>query len=228
MKIFPYNAELEAQIAEIKKIILLSMNGITSEKMTNSGIIYKKNYGVSLPRIKEIAARFIPNALLAERLWYLKERETMILATLLFPPAQFSKEKAEEWVKLLNTQELCEQLSFNLLQHIPSPFSLIETWITAENPHKQIISFLIASRISGQMANAQTNYILAKIIDYAESDSKSLCQSMCIALRFLCRKDRDFSQMVLEKIHTFEHSNNYCKRYIYQELKLEIDFRHER
>ena len=61
MKYTLVNPKLDALIIEIRRKIRLSMNGIVSEQMVQNGIRYKKNYGVSIPRIKEIAAGYSPS-----------------------------------------------------------------------------------------------------------------------------------------------------------------------
>ena len=46
MKYFIQNPQLEAIIKEIRKKIRLSMNGVVADKMKESGIRYKQNFGV--------------------------------------------------------------------------------------------------------------------------------------------------------------------------------------
>ena len=114
---------LEAEIAEIRRKIMLSMNGITSEKMTQSGVVYKKNYGVAIPRIKEIASFYTPNSDLAQRLWIIGIRETMIIATLLQPVDRFTPVMANEWVDAIQQLELVEQTCMNLFSKLPMIFA---------------------------------------------------------------------------------------------------------
>lgn len=119
-KIFPYNEEVEQMFNKAKKLFNLSMNGIASEAMSSLG--YKLNFGVVLPRIKEISADFEPNALLATRAWWSGCREMMIFATLILPKNMnqymFGKEQMKEWEKQLFNPELCEQFSKNFLSKI--------------------------------------------------------------------------------------------------------------
>ena len=45
-------------IKEIKAQFRLFMNGVVSQSMREKGLDYKLNFGIELPRIKEIAAKF--------------------------------------------------------------------------------------------------------------------------------------------------------------------------
>ena len=61
------------------------MNGETSQQMTARGIKYRKNYGISIPHIKEIAKAYSFTPQECERLWMMEIRETMLLAAILMP-----------------------------------------------------------------------------------------------------------------------------------------------
>ena len=74
MKFYISTPGLDTKISEIRRKIRLSMNGIVSEQMAQKGISYKINYGVSIPRIKEIAKDYAPDHDLAQRLWMLQIR----------------------------------------------------------------------------------------------------------------------------------------------------------
>ena len=79
---FVENKEITEQVNKIKRIIRGSMNGITVESMTQKGIHYKANFGVALPRLREIASQYEPNMQLATQLWFLEMRESMIIGSM--------------------------------------------------------------------------------------------------------------------------------------------------
>jgi len=115
MDFYLSNTELDAQISEIRRQIRLSMNGIVSDQMKMNGIVYKHNYGVTIPRIKEIAKMYSSNHDLSQRLWMLKIRETMIMSTLLQPIEKFTCELALKRIDELDQIEIVEQICMNLL-----------------------------------------------------------------------------------------------------------------
>ncbi len=127
-KIFPYNEEVDAQFKLAKRLFHASMSGVTADSM--KGMRYKVNFGVGLPRIKEIAMRFEYNSLLTQRTWWSNIRELMILSTLILGK---EAEKAyseipdlHEWTTQLFNIELCEQFSKNFLSLINPIDSNIE------------------------------------------------------------------------------------------------------
>ena len=75
--------ELQQTIKEIKKQLRLSMNGVVSTLQRRQGLDYKINFGVEIPRLKEIALRYSKDVELAEELWKENIRESKLLAIFL-------------------------------------------------------------------------------------------------------------------------------------------------
>ncbi|HET7733413.1 MAG TPA: DNA alkylation repair protein, partial [Paludibacter sp.] len=167
MKFYITNPELDSKIAEIRRTIRLSMNGIVSDQMKNSGIIYKKNYGVPIPRIKEIAKAYSPNHDLAQRLWLLQIRETMIMATLLEPIDKFSPELAQNWVESFNQIEIVEQSCMNLFCKLPFATKLSLDWIQSNELWIQITGYILAARLVDKLSNNE----IVEIVDKATKSS---------------------------------------------------------
>ena len=60
---------LQNELKEIRTQLRLAMNGVISTSMREKGIVYKLNFGVPLPEIKQIAATHKPDSELAAALW---------------------------------------------------------------------------------------------------------------------------------------------------------------
>jgi 3-methyladenine DNA glycosylase AlkD len=224
MKFYISNPELDNQILQIRRTIRLSMNGIVSDQMVNSGIIYKKNYGVSIPRIKEIAKTYTPNHDLAQRLWALQIRETMILATLLEPVDKFTPEIAKEWAKSFNQIEIIEQSCMNLLCKLEFANSLAAEFIQSENQWLQTTGFILYARIFGKINQNEIIEIIKKTITLSVTDNLHLYKSLALCLSRFCRKDKEIATYILKEIEVFSQSSSTGQRYIYNEVKQEILF----
>ena len=53
--------DVHETIKDIKGQFRLFMNGVASQSMREKGLDYKLNFGIELPRLKEIAARYEKN-----------------------------------------------------------------------------------------------------------------------------------------------------------------------
>ena len=105
---------LQNELKEIRTQLRLAMNGVISTSMREKGIVYKLNFGVPLPEIKQIATTHKPNSELAAALWKEDIREFKILASFLQPVDEFSSQEAKQWVKEIPYLEIAEQCSHNL------------------------------------------------------------------------------------------------------------------
>ena len=228
MSFFITNPELDKQISEIRRRIMLSMNGEVTEQMTRNGILYKKNYGVDIPRLKQIAALYRPNHDLAQRLWNLQIRETMILATLLEPVESFTPENANRWLADFSQTEIIEQVTQNLLSKLPYAETLCLEWINTDDVRAQTSAFLIAARIYNQIFEESTTLIIDRGIQLSTSENYALLCAIARCLSRLCRKNEPTMLHIEEKIQSLCDGSSSGKNIICEEVKQEIIFLRER
>ena len=224
MNYYISSPELDARIKEIRRKIRLSMNGIVSEQMIQGGIIYKKNFGVSIPRIKEIALTYTPDHNLAQRLWDLKIRETMIMATLLEPIDKFSMESAAKWVKDINQIEIAEQTTMNLFCKLPYADKIATEWVQSDQIWIQITGFILAARIANSLNPDEISIIIEKGISLSTSDNFHLYKAIALCFARLCRKNKEVASSILKEIEGFSNSAFISRQFILKEVKQEILF----
>jgi hypothetical protein len=192
--------ELEARIKALRREIQLSMNGAVAASMKEHGLHYKKNYGVSTVRLKEIARNHTPDLALAERLWFLGERETMILATLLAPPQSFPYKTAKVWSRLCINQELIEQVNMNLFQHLPYAVDFCLECIGSEHVSLQSVGFTLALRVSGNLSANQLQQVIRQGVEFSDTDDTYLIKTIASCLARFCRLSPEIAQQVQELI----------------------------
>ncbi len=224
MNFYISNPELDNTINEIKRKFKLSMNGITADYMKNSGIIYKLNFGVSIPRIKEIAQGYKPNSDLADRLWVIGIRETMIMSTLIQPVEGFKIEKAMSRIDGTDKMELVEQLSMNLLAKLPYATTLCTQCINSPRLWTQITGFMLLLRIYQQFSKSELIQLIDKTFELTDTDEFHLYKAIGLSLSRCCRKDASVAAYILEKIKMKADKDSDALRYIANELKQETEF----
>jgi 3-methyladenine DNA glycosylase AlkD len=224
MNYFLLNPEQKRQIKELLKKIRLSQNGVVAELMTNKGVVYKQNYGVSIPGIRAICSHYPKNGDLAQRLWVMGIRETMIAATLLAPPETFKKETAEKWIAECRQIELIEQLCMNLLSKLKYAEMLSVSCINSADRWEMLAGFTLAVRIYGSYSGEQVRQIVEKAVPLAEIEDFLLQKSIAAALGRLSRTNKNVAGYILQSINGFKDSASAGKQYIYQEVEQEILF----
>lgn len=143
--------DIQQQVKEIKQSFRLAMDGATAQSMRQKGLDYHLNWGVTLPRLqemaREIASGHPPLYQLALALWKENVRECKILATMLMPPGEMLPEVADIWMEQVPTVEVAEQVSFNLFQHLPYAAEKAFLWLSSPDDLPQICGYHVLSRL---------------------------------------------------------------------------------
>lgn len=224
MNFFIENKEIDDIIRDIRKKIRLSMNGDISQSMEKMGIVYKKNFGVNIPRLKEIRSLYQPNHDLAQRLWALKIRETMILATMLQPIDKFTPELAGKWLTDINQPELAEQTTMNLFSKLPFAAELALDWINSPELWNQIVGYMLIARVWKSFSEIQISAIIEKAIQMANTGEMMLYKSIGLALSRIARKNKSTAEKILQQIDPFKNSDKASEKYIFSEISNEVSF----
>ena len=92
---------------------------------------------------------------LSIELWKENVRECKILATMLMPPDEILPEVVDIWQEQIPSQEIAEQLAFNLYQHLPFAAEKAYQWIASGKEYDQLCGFHVLSRLfmNGQEPN---------------------------------------------------------------------------
>jgi 3-methyladenine DNA glycosylase AlkD len=169
-------------VKEIKSRFRLYMNGIASQSMREKGLDYKVNFGIELPRLKEIAAEFTPDHDVAQALWKENIRECKILAGLLQPADTFFPEIADIWVEDMHNPEVAEMTVMNLFRRLPYASQKAFEWMAAEEEYPQLCGFLLMAHLlmRGSELNERAE---AEFIDQAAAALQSPYPTVARAAR---------------------------------------------
>lgn len=171
------NEKTHQKLMEIKRSFRLLMNGPVSQSMREKGMDYKLNWGVSLPHLQEVAREYGKDRDLAIALWKEDIRECKILATLIMPANEVSRELVDVWMEQLHGQEMAEMLSFHLLQHLDFAPALAYEWMASDKDLYQLTAYHLLSRLflRGQEPNERgINEFLDQAAVALQSDNMGL------------------------------------------------------
>jgi len=144
-----------SKVKEIKQSFRQMMDGSIAQSMRDKGLNYHLNWGATLPRLKEMADE-IANSQepianyqydLAIALWKENVRECKILATMLMPADQILPEVVDIWMEQIPSQEIAEQLAFNLWQHLPFAPEKAYQWMASDKEYDQLCGFHVLTRL---------------------------------------------------------------------------------
>lgn len=155
--------DVKEQIKEIKQSFRQMMDGSIAQSMRDKGLNYHLNWGATLPRLRAKADELANSQELtansqydlAIALWKENVRECKILATMLMPPESMLPEVCDIWMEQVPSQEIAEQVAFNLWQYLPYAPMKAYQWIANDQEYYQLCGFHVLSRLfmNGQEPN---------------------------------------------------------------------------
>ena len=155
--------DIQQQVKDIKQSFRQMMDGAIAKSMRDKGADYKLNWGATIPRLRQMADEIRSASTLHETtlyslsiaLWKEDVRECKILATMLMPADEMLPEVVDIWMELIPSQEIAEQVSFNVWQHLPYAPEKAYQWLASDREYDQLCGFLVLTRLfmNGQEPN---------------------------------------------------------------------------
>jgi 3-methyladenine DNA glycosylase AlkD len=221
--------DTKEQIKEIKKQFRLFMNGVVSQSMREKGLEYKVNFGIELPRLKEIAAKFEKNHDVAQALWKENIRECKILAGLLQPVETFYPEIADIWVEDMHYPEIADLTCMNLFQHLPYASEKAFQWIADEGEYFQYCGYMMLARLlmqGNEMNERAENELIDQALAALQSEGALVCRAASTALRRYASQRKENSKKLLKLLGTQTDSDNASLIALIEDIKLEAESLH--
>lgn len=216
--------ELHEQIRGIKAQLRLFMNGVVSQSMREKGLVYKLNFGVELPRIKEIAANYSKDHQLAQALWKEDVRECKILAALLQPVEEFPHEIADIWAEDIRNIEIAELTVMNLFQHLPYAPSKSFQWIADEREYIQVVGYLTIARLlmkKGDMGERASFEFLDQAMSAVLSGTYHIRNAALLAICKFMQHSEANSFYVCRLVEGYAESEKETEQILYNKVREE-------
>lgn len=221
--------ETQETIREIKKQFRLFMNGVVSQSMREKGLDYKLNFGIELPRLKEIAAKFDKNHDVAQALWKENIRECKILAGLLQPVETFYPEIADIWIEDMRYPEIAELTCMNLFQHLPYASGKAFEWMADEREYFQFCGYMLMARLlmkDNEMNERAENEFIDQAMTALQGETGIVCRAASTALRRYAFQEPAHARKLLKMLQPMTVSGKPEVLALVEEIKLEAESLH--
>ena len=100
--------------------------------MARYGMTVEQRLGVSVPDMRKLAREIGRDHKLALDLWKTGIAEARILAAMVDDPNQLTEEQMEDWVKGINSWDVCDQVCMNLFEKNQLAWRKIVDWSQRE------------------------------------------------------------------------------------------------
>ena len=173
------------------------------EGMKRGGINPDKAFGVKIPILRKMAKKIRINHELAQKLWDLGYRETMILAAMIADPKQVTEEQMENWVisQYFSYWEVVDQTCMNLFYLTEFAYEKAVEWSSREEEFIKRAGFALMAVLAWKDKKA-ANEKLEKFFTYIKKESvdgrNNVKKAISWALRQIGKRDLALNRSALK------------------------------
>ena len=219
--------DVNEKVKDIKAQFRLFMNGVVSQSMREKGLVYKINFGIELPRLKEIAEKYEKDHQLAQALWKENIRECKIIATFLQPLDSFIPEIADIWVDDIKNPELVEISCMNLFQHLPYASEKAFEWIASDEEYHQLCGYMLLSRLFMKKATlnerAEAEF-LDQTFTALEYQHVLICKAAATALKKYGHQNKDNAKKLSKLLSPLLKSSKEEIVLLASDIKMDVEY----
>jgi len=113
------------------------------EGMARYGMAVERRLGVSVPDMRKMAKELGHDHNLALELWKTGIAEAKIIAAMISDPKKLTERQMEDWVKDINSWDVCDQVCMNLFEKVPFAWKKIIDWSEREEEFVKRTAFAL-------------------------------------------------------------------------------------
>jgi len=136
--------QLEVILAKLRSM----SNPKAVEGMARFGINPKNTYGVSIPTLRAMAKAIGRDHALAQQLWSSGVHEARILATMIDSPRSVTEEQMEQWVRDLDSWDVCDQCCSNLFDKTEFAYQKAVEWSKRKEEFVKRAGFVLMATLA--------------------------------------------------------------------------------
>ena len=196
------------------------------EGMARYGIVVERRLGVSIPDLREIAKELGKNHKLALELWKTGIAEARILAAMTDDPDNLVEEQMEDWVKDINSWDICDQVCMNLFEKTPLVWQKIIDWSEREEEFVKRTAFaLIACLACHDKKSEDEKFIelFPLIVREATDERNFVRKAVNWALRNIGKRNLNLNKAAINTAKEIQRLDSKAARWIASDTIRELE-----
>lgn len=177
-------------VKELLQAVKRLQNGDISRIMNRMGLLYRYNFGVSIPQLRELAGKYNPDQEVSNLLFTQNIREAKILASIMSQPEKITQQQALDISSEIKNQELVEQFSRNVFSKLPFINQLLDIWITGDSWNKILTFYSIGWKFKTDTSDSNNliDWLTEHYNVVSENDELLVQQSLGFAMQSISAK----------------------------------------
>jgi 3-methyladenine DNA glycosylase AlkD len=185
--------------------------------MARYGMAIKRRLGVSVPDMRKLAKEAGKDHELALELWQTGLAEARILAAMVDEPDKLTEEQMEEWVKGIDSWDVCDQVCMNLFEKSQLAWKKIADWSERKEEFVKRTAFsLIACVAWHNKKTGDEKFIeLLPIIIKGSTDERNFVKkAVNWALRTIGKKNLNLNRAAINAARKIQQLDSKAARWV--------------
>jgi 3-methyladenine DNA glycosylase AlkD len=194
--------------------------------MAQYGMVTERRLGVSVPDMRKIAKDLGKDHKLAIELWKTKIPEAMIVAAMIDEPDKLTEKQMDDWVKDINSWDVCDQVCMNLFEKTPLAWRKILEWSKREEEFVRRTAFSLIACLAWHDRQAEDERFikLLPIIEQGATDDRNFVKkAVNWALRNVGKRNRNLNRAAIEAAKQIQLVESKAARWIASDAIRELE-----
>ncbi|HXZ95076.1 MAG TPA: DNA alkylation repair protein [Dehalococcoidia bacterium] len=194
--------------------------------MAKYGMAVEQRLGVSVPDMRKLAKELGRDHKLALDLWRTGIAEARIVAGMVDDPAELTEEQMEEWVKGINSWDVCDQVCMNLFEKNQLVWKKIVDWSERKEEFVKRTAFSLIACLAWHDKEASDEKfieLLPVIIRGATDERNFVKKAVNWALRNIGKRNLNLNRAAINAAREIQHLDSKAARWIAADAIRELE-----
>jgi 3-methyladenine DNA glycosylase AlkD len=195
------------------------------EGMAKYGMTVERRLGVSVPDMRKLAKDIGKDHKLALELWKTGIAEARIVAAMVGDPDKLTEEQMEDWVKGINSWDVCDQVCMNLFEKNQLAWKKIVDWSEREEEFTKRTAFSLIACLAWHDKKAgdeQFIKLLPVIIRGATDERNFVKKAVNWALRNIGKRNFNLNEAAINAAKEIQRLDSKAARWVASDALREL------
>jgi len=194
--------------------------------MAKYGMTVEQRLGVSVPDMRKLAKEIGRDHKLALDLWRTGIAEAKIVASMVGDPAKLTEEQMEDWVKGINSWDVCDQVCMNLFEKNHLAWKKIVDWSEREEEFVKRTAFSLIACLAWHDKKANDEKfieLLPLIIREATDERNFVKKAVNWALRNIGKRNLNLNRAAINAAKEIQQLDSRAARWVASDAIRELE-----
>ena len=194
--------------------------------MAKYGMTVEQRLGVSVPDMRNLAKEIGRDHKLALDLWRTGITEARIVAAMVGDPAKLTEEQMEDWVKGINSWDVCDQVCMNLFEKNQLAWKKIVDWSEREEEFVKRTAFALIACLAWHDKKASDEKfieLLPVIIRGATDERNFVKKAVNWALRNIGKRNLNLNEAAINTAKEIKRLDSKPARWVASDTLRELE-----